>query len=110
MDQRMKEFNENYKYPVYVHGMGFMSILQHAGKNYFSLKNKYIFTSMRHVDYNKWFLHLTTGVSGSMHDAYFLQQAPLGDSDLALLLTMSDLYNRFWKKTFFRKTCSFNFS
>ena len=82
-------------YPVHVHEMGFMSMLQHAGKNYFSLKNKYIFNSMRHVDYNKRFFHLTTGVSGTTRDARFLQQASLGDSGLALLLTMSDLYNSF---------------
>ena len=72
-----KSFIENYEFPCVGAWDGFHVHVASHLKNYFSFKNKYTFTSMGLVGYNKRFLHLTTGAPGSTHDARLLRHTSL---------------------------------
>ena len=72
-----KGFIENYEFPCVGAWDGFhVNVACHL-KNYFSFKNKYTVTSMGLIAHNKRFLHLTTGASGSTHDAGLLRYSTL---------------------------------
>ena len=75
--QECKSFIKNYEFPCVGVWDGFhVNITTHL-KNHYSFQSKYTESSLGLVEHNKRFLHLTTGVTGSTHDARLLRHCSL---------------------------------